>query len=541
MNELFVRWAKVLGVSLSFALLPMVFSEIVLYQYALTTGQAEVDAMAQDYLAIAETSITEAIRNLTNLRNKGEVSCETDNLQAFTDVAMVSSGIQEIGLVDTSGLLMCGAPASSKMKPLRLPTVTLADPVVTIGVVGDEDKSFGRVVVALRIDNSRRLVARLKPDLLNLRLGPTWLSNNYQSLVLLSDGSEWPSDSQTWDPGKARRVVMSSADSRDYPLHVRVSASGDVMFAAVASLRFVMLAAALVLGTVSFAVTFWILWANRYADDEFRRAVNNREFVPYYQPVIELGTGALRGCEMLVRWIRPDGTIIPPGAFLPYAEATGLIRDITRGLMLQTVEDLADLYRRLPELKVSVNLTASHFIDAEIIEDVQMIYYGSGIGFEQLMFEVTEQNPLKDIIFSRRIIRRLQDLGAKVALDDVGTGHGSLTYIQKLGVDILKIDKMFVDGVGNDSQSERIIDSLISLATTLGMGIIAEGVEEEAQVEYLKKAGVTVAQGYYFAKPLTARDFRAMVERMCAEPLAAYDARMASGMATDDGKKQKAA
>lgn len=302
----------------------------------------------------------------------------------------------------------------------------------------------------------------------------------------------------------------------------------------VAPLRFVAIATACIGGIMAFSIAIWVIWTREYDVDEFSRAVRNREFVPYYQPVMDITSGKLRGCEMLVRWIKPDGTMISPGAFLPYAEATGLIREITIQLMEQTVIDLADLYHRLPSLKVSVNLTASHFINSDIIEHIIATYENTGIEYHQLMFELTEQHPLKDIVLARRVIRQIQELGAAVALDDVGTGHGGLAYVQKLGVDILKLDKMFVDGLGRELQSEKIVVSLIDLANNLGMGVIAEGVEEQQQIEQLRRLGVTVAQGYVFSPPVPLAAYREMIQTMCADELRDWEEQNAAQDAAAD-------
>ncbi len=186
-------------------------------------------------------------------------------------------------------------------------------------------------------------------------------------------------------------------------------------------------------------------------------------------------------------------------------------------------------------MKLSINLTAMHFNDLEILEEIRQIYGSSGISYEQLCFEVTEQHPLKDLNLSRAIIGRIQALGASVALDDVGTGHGGLAYLQKLGVDIIKIDKMFIDNIGTDHSSQTIVDTLVELANQLGLGIIAEGVERQDQVEYLKKIGVATAQGYVFSPPVPAAAYLDICRRL-ADP-AKQDAATAT---PDDGRRDAA-
>jgi EAL domain-containing protein (putative c-di-GMP-specific phosphodiesterase class I) len=148
------------------------------------------------------------------------------------------------------------------------------------------------------------------------------------------------------------------------------------------------------------------------------------------------------------------------------------------------------------------------------VGDVRQIFTGSQISYKQLLFEVTERDPLPDLDEARRVISSLQGLGCKVAIDDYGTGHGGMSYLLKLGVDCIKIDKMFVDAISTERYSQTIIETLIELAKSMRMEVIAEGVETFEQVEFLRAKGITVAQGFLFAPPLPASSFLALVEAM---------------------------
>ena len=217
---------------------------------------------------------------------------------------------------------------------------------------------------------------------------------------------------------------------------------------------------------------------------------------------------------MLIRWRKPDGSILPPGAFIGLAEATGLAIPMTRALMMNVVDEMEDLHEMRPDLKLGINLFDDHFENLDIVEDIKEIFGPSKISYSQLMFEVTERQPLNDIERARIVIRNMRSLGCKVALDDAGTGHGGLAYLQQLGLDVIKIDKLFIDAIGTDSLSAPIVDSLINLAESLGMEVVAEGVEETLQVEYLREKGVSLAQGYLFAKPLPYETYKRLIERM---------------------------
>lgn len=235
---------------------------------------------------------------------------------------------------------------------------------------------------------------------------------------------------------------------------------------------------------------------------DLEHAIATGELKPYYQPVIDLSSGRLIGCEVLVRWEKRNGQTVPPSVFIDYAEVTGLAIPMTLSLMEQVKYDLADLCTDMPKLKVSINLFEGHFRDGGIVEDVQTIFGGSSINYDQLVFEITERRPLSNNTQASSVINGLHSLGCRLAMDDVGTGHSNLAYIQTLGVDIIKIDRVFVDMIKPETATVPVLDGLIAMAHDLGAEIVAEGVETESQAVYLRARGVLQAQGFLFAPAL---------------------------------------
>lgn len=247
---------------------------------------------------------------------------------------------------------------------------------------------------------------------------------------------------------------------------------------------------------------------------DLERAIAAGELKPYYQPVINLRTGALAGCEVLCRWEKRSGEVVPPGAFIDYAEVTGLAIPMTVSLMQQVKADLACLCQEMPDLKISINLFDGHFRDGGIVEDVQAIFAESPIAFRQLVFEITERRPLDNSLQTRSVISGLHALGARLAMDDAGTGHSNLAYLQTLGVDIIKIDRVFVDMITEETTQVPVLDGLISMARDLGTEIVAEGVESEAQALYLRARGVVMAQGHLFAPAIRADAFKDLAQAL---------------------------
>ena len=234
--------------------------------------------------------------------------------------------------------------------------------------------------------------------------------------------------------------------------------------------------------------------------------------MPYYQPIVDIRSGQLRGAEVLVRWKKPDGTLVLPGAFIPLAESSGLIRDMTRDLMRRVCAEAGEALGSRPAMKISFNFAGKLFSDAVDREGRAQDLLGladqavaGGAGSDRA-------RPDREFHRGPPDHRRAAGAGVRIAIDDVGTGHSGLSYMLKLGVDIIKIDKMFVDAIGTDRNSTTIVETLIDLAHNMRMDVVAEGVENFEQVIHLRELGVRSAQGYVFAPPLPGSAFLQLVE-----------------------------
>jgi EAL domain-containing protein (putative c-di-GMP-specific phosphodiesterase class I) len=193
---------------------------------------------------------------------------------------------------------------------------------------------------------------------------------------------------------------------------------------------------------------------------------------------------------------------------------------MTLSLMEQVKADLDVLCKTMPDMKISINLFEGHFRDGTIVEDVQAIFSGSSINFRQLVFEITERRPLGNSMQANSVIAGLHALGCRLAMDDAGTGHSNLAYLQTLGLDIIKIDRVFVDMIKPGTTQVPVLDGLIAMARDLECEVIAEGVETEAQAIYLRARGVLHAQGFIFAPALKVGAYKdlAMALNAAKEP-----------------------
>jgi EAL domain-containing protein (putative c-di-GMP-specific phosphodiesterase class I) len=220
--------------------------------------------------------------------------------------------------------------------------------------------------------------------------------------------------------------------------------------------------------------------------------------------------------------------LVLPGSFIPLAESSGLILEMTRDLMRKVCVEAGSAIGCRPALKISFNFAGQLFKNESIVKDVRSIFSGSLIKLSQVVLELTERDPIENFTETRQIIAALQGLGVRIAIDDVGTGHSGLSYMLKLGVDIIKIDKMFVDAIGTDRNSTTIVETLVDLAHNMRMDVVAEGVENFEQVMHLRDLGIRSAQGYVFAPPLPGSAFLQLIEAIDPIPVAAVEEKLAS-------------
>ncbi|NVK34278.1 MAG: EAL domain-containing protein [Rhodobacteraceae bacterium] len=505
-------------------MVPLFAANSILNQYALSIAEDEMSSMAERYLERAESSISTAVSALQRLDRDDIQTCSLPDRKLFQRVILGAGEIDAIGLVDRMGKRMCNVPDIEMNGEAILPNLRPDGPLVGIGMLNREFMGARAAVVSWDLRDGTRLFAEITPAVIAGDPGPAYLRGFRRAELRLGKDILWyeiGGYSSDGDGDSGLRVVLTSTQ---YPLEVSVFAPKSAAYQMVGDLKIVAAVACAGLVLLLVAIGVWFSWRpENEAHEDFIAAIRRGEFIPYYQPVVDIETGQLKGCEVLMRWRRPNGVIVSPGQFMEYAERNGYIFDMTRHLMRQTCIEVGKLYEENPDYKISINLFAGHFKDREVVQDLKSTYADSSISYQQIVVEVTERYPLEDIDLARKIMAEIQALGIRVALDDVGTGHGGMAYLQKLGVDIIKIDKMFIDSIGDDDSSTTIVDSMVELADNLGMGIIAEGIEKQEQVDRLIELGVTAAQGYFFAEPMPAAQFIEYAEELLAKEAEAND------------------
>ncbi|HEX6291050.1 MAG TPA: bifunctional diguanylate cyclase/phosphodiesterase [Herpetosiphonaceae bacterium] len=247
---------------------------------------------------------------------------------------------------------------------------------------------------------------------------------------------------------------------------------------------------------------------------ELRRAIEAHEFHLCYQPKVDLATGQIVGVEALTRWQHPQRGTIPPGIFIPLAEETRLILPLGRWVLEQACHQARiwhDLRPAGPPLTISVNLSACQFQHPALVAEIDQILRATALPAHLLALEITESMVMEHVDTAIATLRELKELGIQIWIDDFGTGYSSLSYLKCFPVDTLKIDKSFVDGLGRSAEDTAIVRAVITLAHTLGMTVIAEGIETFEQATQLRILGCEVGQGYYFARPVPAAEIEALI------------------------------
>lgn len=250
-------------------------------------------------------------------------------------------------------------------------------------------------------------------------------------------------------------------------------------------------------------------------ENDLRKGIAAEEFVLYYQPIICLSTGAITGFEALVRWQHPQKGFIPPFSFIPLAEETGLIIPLGKWICEAACCQAYQWQQQFPEhpLMMSVNLSGRQFEQSDLTDQLASILQDTSIEPSSLKLEITESMVMGDVEVAIDLMLRLKSLGCKLGMDDFGTGYSSLSQLRRFPIDTLKVDKSFVQKMGQSHEDFEIARMIISLGHTLGMDVIAEGVETKADAEALRSLGCELGQGYFWAKPLPAVEATALLEK----------------------------
>lgn len=249
--------------------------------------------------------------------------------------------------------------------------------------------------------------------------------------------------------------------------------------------------------------------------NELKEAINKGHLELYYQPIIDLQNNHIAGFESLIRWKHPEKGMIPPDLFIPIAEESGLIVEISRQVVAKSCEALRrieDQKKSTAPLFISVNFSAKDFTTSGFRENLQNVIENNGLESSQLHIEITERLLMDQPSNARDTLEDCRKIGIPISIDDFGTGYSSLSYLHYFPIDILKIDRSFIIHMEHDESARELVKSIVALGHNMKMSIVAEGIEDENQARMLKEMGVDKAQGFHFARPMPEPDLIAFLQ-----------------------------
>jgi EAL domain-containing protein (putative c-di-GMP-specific phosphodiesterase class I) len=265
---------------------------------------------------------------------------------------------------------------------------------------------------------------------------------------------------------------------------------------------------------------------------DMRAAMADGQFILAYQPKLDFHTGRIVAAEALLRWRHPERGMVPPGSFIPFAEQTGFIREITPWVLDAAIRQLAQWRTQGLEIAVSANLSTLDLLDPELPRRVKALLEFHAVPAAHLCLEITESALMDDPALALAHLNALAALGVKLSIDDYGVGQASLAYLKSLPVNELKLDRSFVTAIADSPRNGAIVQSTIMLSHALGLSVVAEGVETEEELEWLRANGCDVGQGYGISRPMMAADLPGWVAAQRGDAAYAGSAARAAGLST---------
>jgi c-di-GMP phosphodiesterase len=478
----------------------------------------QLEELANIALRRSEVAVDFGVATLDDITKRGRMNCDPASLQAVRLQVYQRSAVKDIRLVNQEGSVICSAYSETLefdnewvTRPQMLRTANAG--VLLFRV----DQINGVALGVLKdIDEKSSLVAILGVSSSLFDIMPAELRDHGEVMAQLDSGADIGRFAPPSGLNTADAVTFSSTSHR-YPLRATVHVAPEALQRWNKDGYW----PAMLIG-VALGLVFGLLLTRTMARLEgpiadIDRGLARREFRPYFQPTFDLRTGAIRGCEVLARWVHDDGTITPPLNFIPLAESSGRIEAITWQILAVALRELRPRLAADKYFKMSINITPRHLLSDGFVDRLRREVRDGGVSTRQIVLEMTEREAFPDLEKAASVVERLRDHGFRVAMDDVGVGHSGLSQINRPGVNTMKIDKFFVDTIAQDGSAATIVEMLVRLAAKLKMTVIAEGVETAEQRQALLNCGVEHGQGYLVSPPLPFAKFEAFLVAQAAK------------------------
>jgi sensor c-di-GMP phosphodiesterase-like protein len=460
--------------------------------------------ITQQTLRRAERSADYALITLSDVISSGHDRCDDASLEHIRRAAYLRGVVKDVRIIDAKGETLCTGLTHSEATQTELfdlnSGIAARNGNVHLHQMGAQNS--GLVGVSWKIRPTQTLLAILNVDSLMFDVFPRSLRDSAAAGLYLGDeqfAQYFPPSIRIQDDDG---WLKFSASSGRFPISARLAISPQAFSEWNREAEPYALGAAGLFGAL--LGYFIALAASRDRDpaSELRKGLRRREFTADIQPIFELDGQRIVGGEALARWKKADGTVLPPAEFIGLAEDSGLIAPITWQIMEAVLSKLSDLLIINPGISIGFNIAPNHLVLEGFADEFSSLVTAYGVKPSQITIEITERQDFDDVAEAGAIIQRLREMGFTISLDDTGTGHNGLSYMQKLGIDVIKVDKHFVDLVGEDRVATKIIEMLVQLARGLNMSTVAEGIESPDQLKALRRLGIDKGQGYVVSRPL---------------------------------------
>ncbi|MCC2095749.1 MAG: EAL domain-containing protein [Hyphomicrobiales bacterium] len=482
-------------------------------------NRQQIGELAEQMLRRSELGVDYAFIALGKIAENATVTASTPCSETLKSTLRQSvfkhATIKDFRILDRNGKILCSAfpetVASTSSHIDLTPAVAAQNTGLRLMHLRMPDGDA--MAVVWTIGSDRKLMAIVNTSALLFDILPPGIRDHSAAKITLNGVA--PSVAtfapDGWNPA-AGDLDTFTAHSKRFPLNAVIRVQEPALAAWNHSPNHKLNILAGLLGLIFGALVIKTVFREPHPVDAIDKALAAHEFEPYFQPIFSLETGETVGCEMLARWVKPDGSIIPPYQFIPLAEQTGRIVPMTWQLVDLALIQMRPYLRKNKSFYIAFNIGASQLLQPGFTDDLRRHVTGAKVGSRNIVIELTEREELLDLDKARELLSGLQERGYTIALDDAGTGHSGLSYVQKLGANVIKIDKLFVDSVVTERSARVLIELLVNLARELGMTTVAEGIETQEQADVLRALGVDRGQGYLVSPPVNGAKFQAMLD-----------------------------
>ena len=504
-RRLAIAVAALVAVLATIAILATIL--FVSWRFAVSAQHAEFDRSAGRMLERAEAIYAEAARTLVRIEAADFEPCSRDHILLMSRATIDELFIDNVAYA-SGGFVRCNGygPVESVIPTDEVDSVQPDGIALNVNWISSARPP--RPTLVAKLGAHRALVDQRSfyDDFVNPGASDYLTLRTLNGIPIASGRDEGPALVRQ----HRESDYVTQVQSGNWIVSIDAPSLGFLTY--VGSLRTIVILLAVTLTLLIGGGMLWYLLRPVSAKGLIERALRQRQFVVHYQPIMELATQRCVAAEALIRLRRQDGVLIRPDLFIPYAEDSGLIPRLTDYVVDSVVREMGPILRSNRSLHISINVSASDIVTGRILGTLQRALENTGIAPRQIWLEMTERGFMK-IEGARPTLDELNRRGHCIAIDDFGTGYSGLQYLTQLPVEMLKIDKSFIETVGTAAPTSRVTDQIIAMARELKLGIVAEGVETEAQAAFLRAHRVEYAQGWLFARAMPADEFLVFLRR----------------------------